>query len=286
MRKRWARRHIVEAVFKLLMWISFVLVAGSLTLILWTIVSKGLPALSWAMLTQAPSGGFYLGKTGGILNAILGSLYMASSGTLLALILGLPIALYLETYLGDLAWSRFVRLTLDILWGIPSIVYGAFGFIFMLAIGIRVSMLGGIIALTLLELPIMTRAMDEVIRMMPKDLTQAALALGSTRLEVALRVVTRQMLPGIVTAILLAFGRGIGDAASVLFTAGYTDRLPSSLLRPAASLPLAVYFQLSMPYPEVQKRAYAAALILTLIVLAVSLGSRWLAGRLNKNVIR
>jgi phosphate transport system permease protein len=286
MRKRWARRHIVEAVFKLLMWISFILVAGSLTLILWTIVSKGLPALSWAMLTQTPSGGFYLGKTGGILNAILGSLYMASSGTLLALILGLPIALYLETYLGDLAWSRFVRLTLDILWGIPSIVYGAFGFIFMLAIGIRVSMLGGIIALTLLELPIMTRAMDEVIRMMPKDLTQAALALGSTRLEVALRVVTRQMLPGIVTAILLAFGRGIGDAASVLFTAGYTDRLPSSLLRPAASLPLAVYFQLSMPYPEVQKRAYAAALILTIIVLAVSLGSRWLAGRLNKNVIR
>jgi len=99
-------------------------------------------------------------------------------------------------------------------------------------------------------------------------------------------VVTRQMLPGIVTAILLAFGRGIGDAASVLFTAGYTDRMPTSLLRPVASLPLAVYFQLSMPYPEVQKRAYAAALILTLIVLAVSLGSRWLAGRLNRNVIR
>ena len=286
MKKRWARRHIVEAIFKILMMISFVLVAGSLTLILWTIVSKGLPALSWAMLTQTPNGGYYLGKTGGILNAILGSLYMAGGGTLLALIFGLPIALYLETYLGDLAWSRFVRLALDVLWGIPSIVYGAFGFIFMLAIGMRASMLGGIIALTLLELPILTRAMDEVIRMMPQDLTQAALALGSTRFEVATRVVTRQMLPGIVTAILLAFGRGIGDAASVLFTAGYTDRMPTSLLRPVASLPLAVYFQLSMPYPEVQKRAYAAALILTLIVLAVSLGSRWLAGRLNRNVIR
>jgi phosphate transport system permease protein len=286
MKKRWARRHIVEAIFKIFMAISFVLVAGSLTLILWTIISKGLPALSWAMLTQAPTGGYYLGKSGGILNAILGSLYMAGGGTLLALIFGLPIALYLETYLGNLAWSRYVRLALDVLWGIPSIVYGAFGFIFMLAIGMRASMLGGIIALTLLELPIMTRAMDEVIRMMPQDLTQAALALGSTRLEVALRVVTRQMLPGIVTAVLLAFGRGIGDAASVLFTAGYTDRLPTSLLRPVASLPLAVYFQLSMPYPEVQKRAYAAALILTLIVLAVSLGSRWLAGRLNKHVIR
>ncbi len=286
MKKRWARRHVVEAIFKFLMFISFVLVAGSLALILWTIISKGLPALSWEMLTQIPQGGYYLGKGGGILNAILGSLYMAGGGTALALVTGLPIALYLETYLGKSTWGYYVRMALDVLWGIPSIVYGAFGFIFMLAIGMRASMLGGIIALALLELPILTRAMDEIIRMMPEDLSQAALALGSTRLEVAVRVVTRQMLPGIVTAVLLAFGRGIGDAASVLFTAGYTDRMPTSLLRPVASLPLAVYFQLSMPYPEVQKRAYAAALVLTIIVLAVSLGSRWLAGRLNRNVIR
>jgi len=286
MKKRWARRHIFEGIFKFLMLLSFALVAGSLALILWTIISKGLPALSWAMLTQTPKGGYYLGKGGGILNAILGSLYMAGGGTALALVTGLPIALYLETYLGKSTWGYYVRLALDVLWGIPSIVYGAFGFILMLAIGMRASLLGGMIVLALLELPILTRAMDEIIRMMPDELTQAALALGSTRLEVALRVVTRQMLPGIVTAILLAFGRGIGDAASVLFTAGYTDRLPTSLLRPVASLPLAVYFQLSMPYPEVQKRAYAAALILTLIVLAVSLGSRWLAGRLNKHVIR
>jgi phosphate transport system permease protein len=286
MKKRWIRRHIVETIFKVLMLISLGLVSGSLAFILWIIISKGLPSLSWAMITQTPKGGYYLGKEGGILNAILGSLYMAGGGTLVALVIGLPIALYLETYLEDSHWGQYVRLALDVLWGIPSIVYGAFGFILMLAIGMRASMLGGTIALTLLELPILTRAMDEVIRMMPQDLEQAALALGSTRLEVALHVVTRQMLPGIVTAVLLAFGRGIGDAASVLFTAGYTDRMPTSLLRPVASLPLAVYFQLSMPYPEVQQRAYAAALILTVIVLAVSLGSRWLAGRLNRFVVK
>jgi len=286
MKKRWAKRHIAEAIFRLIAHVSFVLVAGSLAVILWTIISKGFPAINWTMLTQAPKGGYYLGKEGGILNAILGSLYMAAGGTLLAFIIGLPIALYLETYLRNSPWARYVRLTLDVLWGIPSIVYGAFGFIFMLAIGMRASLLGGIIALTLLELPILTRAMDEVIRMLPRDLEQAALALGSTRLEVALRVVTRQMLPGIVTAILLAFGRGIGDAASVLFTAGYTDRIPTSLFRPAASLPLAIYFQLSMPYPEVQQRAYAAALILTVIVLITSLGSRWISSRLSKNVIQ
>jgi phosphate transport system permease protein len=286
MKKRWIRRHVVETIFKVLMLISLGLVSGSLAFILWIIISKGLPSLSWSMITQTPKGGYYLGKEGGILNAILGSLYMAGGGTLLALVIGLPIALYLETYLEGSHWGQYVRLALDVLWGIPSIVYGAFGFILMLAIGMRASMLGGTIALTLLELPILTRAMDEVIRMMPQDLEQAALALGSTRLEVALNVVTRQMLPGIVTAVLLAFGRGIGDAASVLFTAGYTDRMPTSLLRPVASLPLAVYFQLSMPYPEVQQRAYAAALILTVIVLAVSLGSRWLAGRLNRFVVK
>ncbi len=156
----------------------------------------------------------------------------------------------------------------------------------MLAIGMRASLLAGIIVLGLIELPIMTRAMDEVIRRMPNDLEQAALALGSTKFEVAMNVVTRQMLPGIVTAILLAFGRGIGDAASVLFTAGYTDRITTSLMRPTASLPLAVFFQLGSPYKEVQPRGYAAALILTVIVLAVSLGSRWLSSRLNKYTIK
>jgi phosphate transport system permease protein len=179
-----------------------------------------------------------------------------------------------------------VRLSLDVLWGIPSIVYGAFGFAIMIAIGLRASLLAGIIVLALVELPIMVRAMDEVIRRMPTNLEQAAFALGSTKLEVALRIVTRQMLPGIVTAVLLAFGRGIGDAASVLFTAGYTDRIPSSLLRPTASLPLAVFFQLGTPYPEVQKRGYASALILTIIILLISLGSRLISARLNRYTVK
>jgi phosphate transport system permease protein len=205
---------------------------------------------------------------------------------LIALIVSLPIALYLKTYLGNSEWSRYVRLSLDVLWGIPSIVYGAFGFAIMIAIGLRASLLAGIIVLALVELPIMVRAMDEVIRRMPIDLEQAALALGSTKLEVALHVVTRQMLPGIVTAILLAFGRGIGDAASVLFTAGYTDRIPTSLLRPTASLPLAVFFQLGTPYPEVQKRGYASALILTIIILVISLGSRLISARLNRYTVK
>ena len=286
MKKRWQRRRIVEGLIKGLMLVSLIIVAGCLGLILWAVISKGLPALNWDMISKTPRGGFYMGKEGGVLNAIIGSIYLASGGTFLALVISLPIALYLKTYLGKSSWGRYVRLSLDVLWGIPSIVYGAFGFILMLALGLHASLLAGIIVLGLIELPIMVRAMDEVIRRMPADLEQAALALGSTRLEVALHVVSRQMLPGIITAILLAFGRGIGDAASVLFTAGYTDRIPTSLMQPTASLPLAVFFQLSTPYPQVQQRGYASAVILTIIVLLISLGSRWISGRLNKYSVK
>jgi phosphate transport system permease protein len=284
--QRFRRRRIEESIFKIIMYLSFLLVASSLGFILVTVLIKGLPALNWAMLTQTPKGGYYLGKEGGILNAIIGSLYMAGGGTLLALLVSLPLALFLEIYARRSRLADLVRLSLDVLWGIPSIVYGAFGFIIMLALNMRSSLLGGIIVLALLELPIMVRAMDEVIRLTPPDLEAASLALGATRLETAIHVVARQVLPGIVTAVLLAFGRGIGDAASVLFTAGYTDRIPTSLLRPAASLPLAVFFQLNTPFPEVQRRAYAAALILTMIVLVISVGSRWLSGRMSKYVVK
>jgi phosphate transport system permease protein len=285
-KKHFERRHLVEFLMKTIMRIALVIVAGALGLILWTIISRGLPSLSWSMVSQIPKGGYYMGKEGGILNAIIGSAYLASGGTLLAILLSLPIALYLKAYLGDSKWGDYVRLALDVLWGIPSIVYGAFGFALMIMLGMRASLLAGIIALALVTLPIMTRAMDEVIRRMPVDLEHAALALGSTKFEVAMQVVTRQMLPGIITGILLAFGRGIGDAASVLFTAGYTDRIPTSLMNPTASLPLAVFFQLGSPYPEVRERGYAAALILTIIVLIVSLGSRLLASRLNKYTVK
>lgn len=280
------KRAATEGLVKMLMIGSAVVVMGSLVLILATVVWKGASALNLAMLIQTPKGGYYLGREGGILNAIVGSLYLAGGATALALAVALPIAIYLQTYAARTRHAELVRLALDVLWGVPSIVYGAFGFIIMLWLGMRASLLGGIIALAFLELPIMIRGMDEAIAMVPPALKEASYALGATRLQTAIRVVARQTAPGLLTAVLLAFGRGIGDAASVLFTAGYTDRLPDSLLGPAASLPLAVFFQLGTPFPAVQERAYASALVLTAIVLGLSLISRSLAGRLNRHVIR
>jgi phosphate transport system permease protein len=285
--KKISRRRLEEKVALALMYISLGLVAGSLGWILITLIVKGAPVLNWDMISKVPKGGYYLGKEGGILNAIIGSLYLALGGTLIALIFSLPIALGLNVYLHRKAkWAMIVRTALDVLWGIPSIVYGAFGFTIMLALGMRASLLAGILTLALVELPIMIRSMDEVLRLMPRDIEHASYGLGATKIETAFRVILPQMLPGLATAAMLAFGRGIGDAASVLFTAGYTDRIPTSLMDPTASLPLAVFFQLSMPYPEVQKRAYAAALILTIIVLLISFISRWISSRLSRYAIK
>ncbi len=276
----------MEGFFRVLMIGSLAVVVGSLVLILATVLWRGLPALDLAMVTQTPKGGYYLGKEGGILNAIVGSLYLAGGATALALVAGLPIALYLQLYAGRSWRVELARLALDVLWGVPSIVYGAFGFTITIWLGMRASLLGGIIVLALLELPIMVRGIDETMALVPQALKESSYSLGATRLETALKVVLRQVAPGVLTAVLLAFGRGIGDAASVLFTAGYTDRLPNSLLGPAASLPLAVFFQLGTPFPTVQERAFASALVLTVIVLLLSLLSRRLSKRLVQNVIR
>ncbi len=281
---KWSR--IEEKVFKLLMVASTLVILGSLFAVITVVILKGAGALSLSMITQTPKGGYYLGKEGGVLNAIVGSLYLGIGATALSLLLSVPIAFCLQREYISPSMANAARLSLDVLWGVPSIIYGVFGFIIMLYLGLRASLLGGIIALTLLELPIMVRAMDEVLQMIPLELKEASYTLGSTRFETMFKVVWRQALPGMVSAVILAFGRGIGDAASILFTAGYTDYIPRSLSEPVASLPLAVFFQLGTPFPEVQERAYASALILLAIVLMLIVLSRLLTKRLTRYVIR
>lgn len=280
-------RKAEEGFFKALMIAATVAIVSLLALILVTIVAKGAPAMDLSMITKTPQGGFYLGREGGVLNAILGSLYLAGGATLMAILVSLPVVLYLNVYARrGSKLVTFTRFSFDVLWGVPSIVYGAFGFSVMLLLGLRASLLGGIVAVALLVLPIMSRAMDEVVRMVPRQLLDASYALGTTRFETATKVVVRQALPGLLTAVLLAFGRGIGDAASVIFTAGFTDSVPTSLLQPAATLPLAIFFQLGTPFPEVQERAYASALILTVIILAISTAARLLTRRFTKHIVR
>ncbi len=281
------RRKLEEGVFKGLMIFSLIIVFCSLLIILITIFVKGFSSISLDILTKTPRGGYYIGKEGGILNAIVGSLVLGILATFLSLLISLPIVLYLNNFLPRRSkFALAVRFSLDVLWGIPSIVYGAFGFTLMVFIGLRTSLLAGVITVSFLILPIMARSMDEVLKMIPFELKEASYALGANRLETSIKVILRQSFHGILTSILISFGRGIGDAASVLFTAGFTDSLPTSLFKPVATLPLAIFFQIGTPFPEVQKRGYASAFILTLIILLISIISRIMLKRFTKYTVR
>ncbi|MFT3737442.1 MAG: ABC transporter permease subunit [Breznakibacter sp.] len=273
-------RKFEERFFKVLMIAATLTIFGILLYILWVVLKRGLPSLTWDMVTRIPEGGFYLGKEGGILNAILGSIYLVLGGVILSSLISLPVVMFLNFYIRQQSWfAGVVRLSFDVLFGIPSIVYGAFGFTLMVFFGLKTSLLAGIIVIALLITPIMIRAIDEVARLVPRELVEAPKALGATTFE-TIKVLLRQLRPGITTAILLAVGRGIGDVAVVLFTAGYTDSVPTSLGQPAATLPLAIFFQLSSPIEEVQNRAYAAALILTIIILILSFLGRYFGRKL------
>jgi phosphate transport system permease protein len=274
-----------EKIFKVIMIIAAMIILGVLLYIIGTVFYKGLPSLTLDMITKLPGGGFYLGKEGGILNAIVGSLYIITGALIISIFISVPLVMYINFYLRPKsALAAIIRFSLDILFGVPSIVYGAFGFALMIYLGIRASLYGGIIAVGMLIMPIMMRSFDEIARLLPRDLPDALLSMGATRYEMT-KVILKRLMPGLITAILLAIGRGIGDAATVLFTAGYTDNIPAALNQPAATLPLSIFFQLGSPVEEVQNRAYASAIILTVIILILSFSARYFSAKFTKHKI-
>ena len=274
-----------EKLAKALMYLSVLVVVYCVVSVIGAILQRGLPVLSWQMVSEVPGGRFFIGGKGGFLNAIVGSLYIVGGSTILGLLIALPVVFYLNVYLKPTShFAAVARLAFDALSGIPSIVYGAFAFTLMVAVGMRASLLGGIVVVTIMIVPMLIRSMDEVAKNIPHGLLESSYSLGSTRIE-TIGIVLRQIAPAIATATLLSIGRAIGDCAGVMFTAGFSDHIPTSLSQQAATLPLCVFYQLTAPQQSVQDRAYAAAVVLTLIVLVLSLGGRLIMSRFNKNKV-
>ena len=275
-------KFIEEKVVKALMWVSVSLVILVVASIICTIFVKGFGSLSWDMVTQVPGRNWNTTDDGGFINAIWGSVIVVAPATLIAMVVSIPVVFYMNLYRRRSNWLSYVaRLAYDVLYGIPSIVYGAFAFMIMVMVGMRASVLGGIIVSTLLIIPMFIRNGDEISKSVPDDMIDAAYSLGATKWE-TLKVVVRQVLPGMATATLLAVGKAIGDAAAVMFTAGFSDSMATSLSSPTATLPLAIFNWVTMPDPF-PGRAYAAALVLTVIVLILSLGGRWITNHFTKN---
>ena len=275
-------KFIEEKVVKALMWVAVSLVVLVVASIICTIFVKGFGSLSWDMVTKVPGRNWNTTDDGGFINAIWGSVIVVAPATLIAMVVSIPVVFYMNLYRRRSNWLSYVaRLAYDVLYGIPSIVYGAFAFMIMVMVGMRASVLGGIIVSTLLIIPMFIRNGDEISKSVPDDMIDAAYSLGATKWE-TLKVVVRQVLPGMATATLLAVGKAIGDAAAVMFTAGFSDSMASSLSSPTATLPLAIFNWVTMPDPF-PGRAYAAALVLTVIVLILSLGGRWITNHFTKN---
>jgi phosphate transport system permease protein len=244
--------------------------------ILWTTFSKGLGALNLALFTQMTPPP---GETGGMLNAFFGSVVMS----LLGIAFGAPIGVLAGTYLAEYSQKSWigetVRFVNDILLSAPSIVLGLFVYTLVVAQMGHFSALAGAIALAFIVLPVVVRTTDEMLRLVPSQMREAALSLGVPQWKVIVQVLYRASLPGIVTGILLALARISGETAPLLFTALNNQYWTTDILAPMANVPVVIFQYAMSPYDSWHTLAWAGAFILTLFVLAVSLAARALVSR-------
>jgi phosphate transport system permease protein len=239
--------------------------------ILLNLVIKGAGSLSLDFFTKIPAPAGEFG--GGVVHALVGTLLIVGTASLIGLPIGVSAGIYCAEYpTSRLTWiTRFVA---DVMNGTPSIVVGVFAWTWIVATQKHFSALAGSVALALLMIPMVLRTTEEMIKLVPNSLREAALALGYPRWRTSLSVVIRTTLPGIMTGALLAIARIAGETAPLLFTALGSQYLSFDLDQPMAALPLTVFTYATGPYEEWHRYAWAAALVLILLVFVLSLAAR------------
>lgn len=231
------------------------------------VLERGLPHLSLEFLLSKPRN---MGKEGGILPAIVGTLLLSLMAIVVALPLGIGTAVYLSEYTRETALTRAIRFGTDCLAGIPSIIFGLFGYIFFVTtLRMGWSLIAGALTLAIMVLPTLIRTSEEAIRSVPQSWREVSLSLGATRWETVRKVVLPNALPGIVTGVMLSFGRSIGETAAVIFTAGSSFRLPRGSFDSVRTL--AVHFYILAREGLSTDKAYGTAAVLVIAVLAVNI---------------
>ncbi len=251
-----------------------------LILILYFLIKKGIGTWSGSFFTTDPTGSFF-GNPGGIRSALLGTVEIVALASLIAIPVGIGVALYLSEYGGTSWFAKVVRYFVDVMTGVPSIVFGLFIYIVLVLghVGGNFTAWKGSIALALLMLPIVVRSSEVVLLLVPSSLREAALALGAPRWRVLLRVVLPTSLPGLVTGSLLAVARGMGETAPLLFTVSVAMGLTGNLSQQMNSLPIQIYEDIQSPRAAVNARAWGAALALVLLVLIINVLARFFSRR-------
>lgn len=246
--------------------LSAVFIVFILGVIIFDIVSKGLPAISWEFLTQTP---YDIGRKGGIFPAIIGTLYLVAGAILFALPIGVLGSIYLTEYAKEGNITKIIRSAVDNLNGTPSIVFGLFGFAFLvLYLNFGVSLIAGQLSLGFMVLPTIIRTTEEALLSVPKSIREGSLAVGATKWHTIQKVVLPPALPGIITGIVLSIGRAAGETAPILFTAAvFSQRyLTTSLFQPVMALPYHLFI-LATNVPGSGLASYGTALVLLILVI-------------------
>jgi phosphate transport system permease protein len=270
-KSRASLRRLKDALGHGLLTGSALLVVIPVGVILYYLLVRGLPSVTWSFLSQNPRMGM---REGGIYPVIMGTLYLLAGTFFFSLPLGLLSAIYLSEYARRNWYTRLIRLAIVNLAGVPSVVYGLFGLgLFVLLLRLEASILSASLTMTLLILPVVITAAEEALRTVPEDLRHASLALGATKWQTIWRVVLPNAAPGIVTGLILGLSRAAGETAPILFTgaAFFLPRLPHTPRDPFMALPYHLYI-ISTQVPDASERVqWGTATVLLLLVLGMNI---------------
>jgi phosphate transport system permease protein len=263
-------------------WGAALLTIALLALIVGVIMVRGLPFIGWDFLTSAPTD---LGRAGGILPTILGTVVLGLVALLIATPLGVGSAIYLTEYTHESLLTRAIRFGTESLAGVPSIIFGLFGFIFFVTyLQMGWSILAGGLTLALMVLPTIIRTAEEAILTVPRGYRDVSFSLGATRWQMVTTAVLPSALPGIVTGIILSFGRAVGETAAVIFTAGTALNLPTSPFSPIRTM--AVHFYILAVEGISLEKAYATGAVLIITVLLINIAANALITRAVASRVR
>ena len=264
-----------QKIAKVVIWSAAILVLLVLFSVIIYILSKGIPNITWQFLTQIPSD---MGRSGGILSTIVGTLSVTLVAITVATPLGVGTAFYLTEYTRESMITKIIRFSAESLAGIPSIVYGLFGFIFfVIYLKLGWSILSGGLTLADMILPTIIRTSEEAIRTVPPMYREVSFSLGGTKWQTMLKVLVPSALPGISTGIILGIGRCVAETAAVILTAGSALRMPTSIFSPARTM--AVHFYILAREGISLERAYGTAALLIILILLINIGANLLVNK-------
>ncbi len=271
-------RRRAERTAKIVIWTAAILVLTVLTAIIGYVLFNGLPVLSWQFLTEMPSN---MGRSGGIASPIVGTILLTAVALIIALPFGVGTAFYLAEYTSDNLVTKIIRFSAECLAGIPSIVYGLFGFIFFVNIlDLDWSILSGGLTLAIMILPTLIRTAEEAIRAVPKAYRETSYSLGATKWQTIVKAVFPSALRGIVNGIILSIGRCIAETAAVILTAGSSLRMPSSLASPVRTM--AIHFYILVREGISLENAYGTAALLLLLIFVINVVANSLVNKAAK----